>query len=348
LSGSEQKRGARAAAEPQDDDLPAILERLRAAIRRHYGDAADIADPSVATLGGSSRTILFDLVLAGTRERLVSRQETYTLDASPFLSPERQYRLLELAFRHAIPVPEPIFEFIAEDELGRGHVMRCVEGETLPKRLLNDPAFAVARERFVEQAAGILARLHAIDPREAAFLEDTADSRDPLQAQLERYDYYGEPHPALDYAFRWLEQERPASTRKCLVHGDFRNGNMIVDATGIKAVLDWECAHLGDPMADFGWLCTRSWRFGNTDRPVGGFAKREVLYAAYEAAGGEAIDPAAVRWWEIFGLLRWSMLNIMQVHGHLSGRRSPVYAACGRNTSTIEYDLLMTIARKFD
>lgn len=329
-------------------DVIDALERLRAACRRRHGDGVEIENVSVATLGGSSRTILFDLVTAHGREALVSRQETYTLDRSPFLPPALQFRLLELAYRERVPVPEPLFEFTPDEGLGRGHVMRRVDGETLPKRLLTDPAFARARDGFVCEAAGVLARLHAIDPVHAAFLESSPDSRDPLAAQLERYDYYGEPHPALDFAFRWLEQRRPEAPRRCLVHGDFRVGNMIMDNERIRAVLDWECAHLGDPMADLGWLCARSWRFGFNDKPVGGLGQRADLFAAYEAAGGTPVDPAAVRWWEIFALLRWALLNVMQVHGHLSGRRSPVFAACGRNTSLIEYDLLMTIDGRFD
>mgnify|MGYP003700449975 FL=1 len=329
-------------------DVVDAVDKLRTACRRRYGASAEIENVSVATLGGSSRTILFDLVTDTGREALVSRQETYTLDQSPFLPPALQFRLLELAYRERVPVPEPWFEFAPDEGLGRGHVMRRVDGETLPKRLLTDPAFAPARAGFVREAAGVLARLHAIDPAHAAFLEPSPDSRDPLAAQLERYDYYAEPHPALDFAFRWLAQRRPAVSRRCLVHGDFRVGNMIMDNDGIRAVLDWECAHLGDPMADLGWLCTRSWRFGFNDKPVGGIGQRAELFAAYEAAGGAHVDPAAVRWWEIFGLLRWALLNVMQVHGHLSGRRSPVFAACGRNTALIEYDLLMTIDGRFD
>lgn len=329
-------------------DVIDACEKLRSACRRRYGAGADIDKVSVATLGGSSRTILFELVTAHGREALVSRQETYTLDQSPFLPPALQFRLLELAYRERVPVPEPLFEFTPDEGLGRGHVMRRVDGETLPKRLLTDPAFARARAGFVAEAAEVLARLHAIDPGHAAFLEQWPDSRDPLAAQRDRYDYYGEPHPALDFAFRWLEQRRPVAPRRCLVHGDFRVGNMIMDNTGIQAVLDWECAHLGDPMADLGWLCARSWRFGFNDKPVGGIGQRAALFTAYEAAGGTTVDPAAVRWWEIFGLLRWALLNVMQVHGHLSGRRSPVFAACGRNTSLIEYDLLMTIDGRFD
>ncbi|MFT4563621.1 MAG: aminoglycoside phosphotransferase (APT) family kinase protein [Gammaproteobacteria bacterium] len=330
-------------------DLDEIVRRLEIAVQKRLGENATVANISVATLGGSSRTILFDLVDGSSWQRLVSRQETYLLDASPFLPPEMQFKLLQLAYKHGVPVPEPIFEFVDEDGLGRGHIMAHVAGETLPKRLLQDPQYAYARANFVGQAADILVRLHAIDKQEAAFLDDTLDSVDPLQAQIERYDYYGEPHPALDYGFRWLEQHRPAKPAHCLVHGDFRNGNMLVDKDGIQAVLDWECAHIGDPMADLGWLCTRSWRFGNDELHAGGFGTRASLFDAYEAAGGRTVDREAVHWWEIFGSMRWAMLNIMQIHGHLhGGRRSPAFAACGRNASLMEYDLLMTIADRLD
>ncbi len=331
------------------DDLAEIVRRLQVTVRAHLGNNIDVENVSVATLGGSSRTIIFDAVQAENSRRLVSRQETYTLDQSPFLAPEKQYKLLQLAYKYGVPVPEPIFEFGDGDGLGRGHIMSHVNGETLPKKLLHDPRFATAREVFIDQTAKILVQIHSIDPAEASFLDDSLDTHDPLDAQLVRYDYYDEPHPALDYAFRWLEQNRPDATQACLVHGDFRNGNMIIDEQGINALLDWECAHIGDPMSDLGWLCTRSWRFGNNQLHAGGFATRQALFDAYERAGGCPVDARAVQWWEIFGSLRWAMLNIMQVHGHLHGtRRTPAFAACGRNTSLLEYDLLMTIAGRLD
>lgn len=330
-------------------DLSEIVRRLELGVRRRLGDGLNVENVSVATLGGSSRTIIFNANDGSTTRRLVSRQETYTLEQSPFLAPEKQFKLLQLAYKHGVPVPEPIFEFDEDDGLGRGHVMAHVEGETLPRKLLRDPEFAAAREVFIDQAAAILVRIHSIDPREASFLDDSLDTIDPLEAQMVRYDYYGEPHPALDYGFRWLDQNKPAAVENRLVHGDFRNGNMIIDSRGINAMLDWECAHIGDPMSDLGWLCTRSWRFGNDHLHAGGFATRQDLFDAYERAGGRPVDPQAVRWWEIFGSLRWAMLNIMQVHGHLhGGRRTPAFAACGRNTSLMEYDLLMTIAGRLD
>ena len=69
------------------------------------------------------------------------------------------------------------------------------------------------------------------------------------------------------------------------MHGDFRHGNLIIGPDGVRAVLDWELAHTGDPMEDLGWICVNSWRFGEIDKPVGGFGTREELFAGYEAAG---------------------------------------------------------------
>jgi aminoglycoside phosphotransferase (APT) family kinase protein len=328
----------------RDPVLVELVARLERAIQRHYGAAARIDDVEVATLGGSNRTLLFDLVEGAARRRLVLRQETYRLNASPFLDPHTQYRLLEITAARGLPVPAPVFELMAEDGLDRGYVVAYVAGETLPRRLLDDPQYAAARAMFGAQAGDVIGRLHCIDPSSVAFLEEVPDSRDPLAAQLARFDYYGETHPTVDLAVRWLQRHRPPAARRCLVHGDFRTGNLIMGPEGIRALLDWECAHLGDPMEELGWLCLRSWRFGHIEREVGGFCDRESLYAAYTAASGIAVDRAAVRWWEVFGFVRWIVLNIMQSHGHWTGvRRSPAFAACGRNICMIEYDLLMTL-----
>ena len=326
------------------DPLAEITARLRLAVQRRFGAQAAIDRIEVATLGGSNRTLLFDLVEGAARRRLVFRQETYRLPNTPFIPPHPQFRLLQIAERHGVPVPAPVFEFEPEDELDRGYVVGYVAGETLPRRLLQDAKFAPARAIFCAQAGEILGRLHSVDPAAAAFLAETPDSQDPLAAQLARLDYYGEAHPALELAVRWLERHRPSAPRRVLLHGDFRNGNMIMGPEGIRAVLDWECSHLGAPMEDLGWLCLRSWRFGHHDLPVGGMGQRAEFYAAYAQASGYAVDPDEVRWWEIFGFVRWMVLNIMQVHGHWSGeRRSPAFAACGRNTCLIEYELLMTL-----
>ena len=332
----------------QQTGLDDIVNKLQLALIRRYGEHACVENVSIATLGASNRTLLFDLVEAVGRRRLVLRQETVKSEVSPFISPHDQFEILNVVYRHGVPVPEPLFELEPEDDLDVGYVMACVEGETLPKTLLNAPEFAMARQRFAAQTGEIFARLHAIDPREVAFLEKVADSLDPLAAQISRYDAYCEYHPGLDVGIRWLENNRPEKKPRVIVHGDYRNGNVILSPDGIEAVLDWECAHIGSAMEDFAWVCLRAWRFGNIDQAVGGFGPRDELYQAYVSNGGQVIDEEEIHWWEIFGSLRWAILNMMQADGHIAGvRRSLPFACCGRNTSMIEYDMLMTIGGHF-
>jgi aminoglycoside phosphotransferase (APT) family kinase protein len=332
----------------QQAELADSVAKLQLALKRRYGEAARVENVSIATLGASNRTLLFDLVEPVGQRRLVLRQETVKSEVSPFISPHDQFEILNVVYRHCVPVPEPIFELELEDDLDVGYVMACVEGETLPKTLLNAPEFAVARQRFAAQTGEIFAKLHAIDPREVAFLEKVVDSVDPLAAQISRYDAYCEYHPGLDVGIRWLENNRPKEKPRVFVHGDYRNGNVILSPDGIEAVLDWECAHIGSAMEDFGWVCLRAWRFGNINQPVGGFGPRDEFYQAYTSNGGQAIDEDEIRWWEIFGSLRWAVLNMMQADGHIRGvRRSLPFACCGRNTSMIEYDMLMTIDGQF-
>jgi aminoglycoside phosphotransferase (APT) family kinase protein len=318
------------------------------AVRRRFGESAQIENIVVPTLGGVNRTVLFDLVQGGTSRRLVSRQETYTAEDSPFLATSGQFRAMKLAFDHGVPVPEPVFEYDAADAMGNGYVTGFVSGETMPQRIFRRPDIAEIRSMLAEHLAQILVRLHAIDISEASFLDSAPDSGDIVGKFLERYDSYAEAHPAIELGFRWLARNKQPSGRSALVHGDFRTGNFMVGPEGVAAVLDWECAHLGQAIEDIGWLCTRSWRFGQVDFPVGGLGLRAPFYAAYRAAGGERVDPEAVRFWEIFGLVRWAIYNIMQAHGHTHrGRRGVAFAAMGRNTCLVEYELLMTLAGRY-
>jgi len=182
---------------------------IRAAIARRFGSGARVENISVPTLGGSNRTVIFDLVEQARRRRLVSRQETYQAEDSPFRTPIEQFRVMQIAHAHGFPVPEPVFAYEPADGAGQGFVTGFVAGETMPKRIQGDPALAETRPRLAEAAGRLLAKLHAIPASEAALLESCPDSIDTLAAHRARFDHYAEAHPAIELGLRWLERNRP-------------------------------------------------------------------------------------------------------------------------------------------
>ncbi|MBI2914030.1 MAG: phosphotransferase family protein, partial [Chloroflexi bacterium] len=110
--------------------------------------------------------------------------------------------------------------------------------------------------------------------------------------------------------------------------------------------LDWELAHIGDPLEDLGWLCVRSRRFGNDHQPAGGIGTRAELWRAYEAAGGSPVDPERARFWEVYGNLRWGIICISQARTGLEAAAALPpgsyleLASIGRRTAETEWELL--------
>jgi aminoglycoside phosphotransferase (APT) family kinase protein len=117
----------------------------------------------------------------------------------------------------------------------------------------------------------------------------------------------------------------------------------MVGPDGLRAVLDWELAHIGDPLEDLGWLCVKAWRFGS-QRPVAGVGDYADLFGAYERESGAPVDADAVRWWEVLGTLKWGIMCIVQAEAHLDGStRSHELAAIGRRVCENEYDLFLAL-----
>jgi aminoglycoside phosphotransferase (APT) family kinase protein len=184
-----------------------------------------------------------------------------------------------------------------------------------------------------------------MDATALPFLARPVAGESPARAELARYEHLYDattldPHPALELAFRWLGGRPPSPPRLTVVHGDFRVGNVIFGPEGLRAVIDWELAHVGDPSEDIGWLCVRSWRFG-AERPVGGLSDHEPFLAAYETAGGVRPDAGAVHWWEVFGNLKWAVICILQARTFLDDQRGNVeLASLGRRVAEMELELL--------
>lgn len=219
-------------------------------------------------------------------------------------------------------------------------ISEAIEGETIARPILRDERFAVARAALPRQIGATLAGIHAASLDGLDFLE----TGDELAKYRDVADELGLVSPAFELAFRWLEHHRPPPTRTTLVHGDFRLGNLIVDESGLASVIDWELAHVGDPMEDLGWVCVRAWRFGGPG-PVAGVGEYDALFESYAEASGDAVDPEIVRWWEVLGTLKWGVMCGTQAERHRSGAtRSVELAAIGRRIPEQEHDLMELIA----
>ena len=251
-------------------------------------------------------------------------------------------KLMQVARRHGIPAPEVFHVLEPADELGAGFVMEWLDGVALGARIVRSPDLAAVRPRLARQCGEILGRLHGIDLEAHGLDTDLArlSAMDFIEQTRHRYEALDTPQPMIDFTARWLTLNLPESTEQTLVHNDFRNGNLMVDRTGVIAVLDWEIAHIGDPMRDLGWICTNSWRYGaGPELPVGGFGAYEDLFAGYEATSGHRVDPHRVRYWEVFGSFWWAVSTLGMTRHYRQGLdRSVERVAIGRRTTECQVD----------
>lgn len=246
--------------------------------------------------------------------------------------------VLRVAGEGGVPVPRLVAARRTDDGAAF-MILEAVEGETIARKIQRDAEYESARTRLVADLGTALAAVHALDPADTPGLAPV----DQVEFYTNVLDSLDEPHPTFELVRNWLLAHRPPSGRTCVVHGDFRLGNVIVGTDGLRAVIDWELAHLGDPMEDLGWLCVKAWRFGGRP-PVAGLGSYEELFEAYEAAGGAPVDPQVVRWWEVLGTWKWGIMCVLQANAHLSGVvRSHELAAIGRRVCENEYDLFLAL-----
>lgn len=317
-----------------------MADALTLLARRLFGANASATNVARLSGGASQETWAFD---AAPRRLILRRVPPYPGAKMGGTAIETEAALMRLARVAGVPSPEVLHVLEPDDGLGRGFVMVRVDGETIPRKILRDDAFARLRPRLARELGGILARLHGIDAASVPDLELVTAAGELAQLRA-TYEADGQPRPVFELAFRWIAEHAPAEPRPTLVHGDFRHGNFIVDGEGVRAILDWELAHFGDPMRDLGWICTNSWRFGGIHTEVGGFGALEDLAAGYEAAGGGAVDLARVRFWETFGSLRWGVMCLGMRARFERGDRSVERAMIGRRASETEIDLLRLLA----
>ncbi len=286
--------------------------------------------------GGASRTTWsFDAVTGSARRPLILRTG----------APDEVHAGMELeagAQRAAALTGAPVPHVLVADDSGTAVgdpflICDFIGGETIVRRIqrmLDD----AGRARLLTQCAQALAAVHRAEPPALPGLVE----QDQVSQWREQLDEMGDTTATFEWVFRWLAANRPPASPIRLVHGDFRMGNVIVDNSGLAAVLDWELVHLGEVYEDLAWFCIRAWRFGApASLGAGGLGSIESFLNAYEEAGGVTLDRSTIRWWLVLATLRWGVICRYQAERHLSGQtRSVELATIGRRVCETEWDLL--------
>ena len=328
-------------------DDTAFAERLETLCSNRLGGAGPLTELKRLSGGASMQSWRFAwgdelLILRRMPEGL--RGDDAAIDSGA-LSLDGQADVIESAVAHGVIAPAVRARLTPEDGLGEGFVMACAPGEALPQVLLRDPAYGQAFEGLPQQWAQQLAAIHGIAP---ASLPTALAYRSPAQmlADLEaRWRDLGGASPVYALAFGWLERALPEPVEPRLCHGDFRMGNLLITPDGLSAVLDWELAHLGDPVQDLAFGCIPSWRFGRYDKVLGGFAQPEAMLQHYEAITGTPVDPARFRFWLVYSCLWWGVCCLIMADIWRRGDKAgPERLVIGRRVSEVEIDLMLMLS----
>lgn len=245
--------------------------------------------------------------------------------------------LVRAAHGAGVRAPDVVGVLAPDDALGTGYVMRRIAGEVNPAAILAAPPPSLLADLARE-----LARIHAIPAAAIPAAIPLMDSAAALGALADRFAQHGGDRPVLALALRWCRDHLPDEpAAPVLVHGDYRMGNVLVDADGLAAVLDWELAHRGDAHEDLAFGCMTVWRFTRPERPAFGLGALDDFFAAYTAAGGQPVDRARFRYWLVYRTLWWA-LGCLDMGAAWRGGvdRSLERVVVARRTAEQELDLL--------
>jgi aminoglycoside phosphotransferase (APT) family kinase protein len=336
------------AAASGEDMARRLLVALAEDPKRGVDATARIAGLQRLSGGANMETWSFDLVNDGATEPLILRRAPIAAQrqveaTARELSLPDEAALIVLARDCHVPVPIVRLVLRAEHSLGQGYIMSRERGEALPFRLLAEERYRNARQGLAFQCGQTLGHIHQM-PLAALPVALPDHSGVLLFERAQAFlDDHGNPSPVLQLALNWLREHARPAPRRTLVHGDFRNGNLLVDEAGLVAVLDWELAHLGDPLQDLGYVCANVWRFGSP-LPVGGFGEYADLLAGYASVIGETPAMRDIHYWQVHAALSWGMVCLLMLRMYRSGEDPSLErAAIGRRLSEAEIDLLLLL-----
>ncbi len=323
-----------------------LAARLGPFLAAQTGKVVSVVAARALTGGASRDTWAIDALVSGQPQALVLRRDLGGEIDEQALSREQEFRVLAAAHAGGVRAPRPRWLCTGPAVLGAPFfLMDRLDGESVGRRVVREPALAGARQALPCQMGEQLALVHALPLDGLDFLPRPLPGLSPALTAVERSARQlaglGEPHPALELALRWLRHNALPCSSPVLVHGDFRVGNLMVGPEGLVGVFDWEFAHVGAPEEDLAWPCVRSWRFGQDHLRLGGVGPVDDFLEAYERLSGRAIEERALRYWEVMGNLRWAVGCVAQANRHLSGQAVSVeLASLGRRTCEMELELL--------
>ncbi len=317
-----------------------LAERIAAYAAHRMPDATDVAASHVERIhGGASRETYRFRLRHREAGRLVERRLILRRDPpGSLIETDRAAEFAAYrAFQgSAVPVPEALW--LESDSRWLDHpffVMEELVGfEASPQAILAPP-YAQHHERLAREKWSILGAIAAADPEKLG-LAGALPVIEPADAWRHELDHWTRvidedelaPQPIARAAIRRLRRAPPPPPRRLhVVHGDFRTGNFLYDAQGaIRGILDWEMAHLGDPLEDLAWSINRVWCWGRDER-VGGLTTKENAIRIWEQASGLRADAEALRWWELFSSVKGLAIWISGGHEYQEGaNQDPVLA----------------------
>jgi aminoglycoside phosphotransferase (APT) family kinase protein len=316
-----------------DEDRAKLATALGAAMAR-VGRGGPVTGLCRLTGGANMESWLF---ASGDTRFVLRRAPSAQWLAGRGIDMAGEARVIRLARSGGVPAPDVVLELTAEDALGIGFVMVCLPGTADPEAVLASPP------ALADEIATAMARIHALDPAGADHLP-RLDAATGVAALAAQFEAAGGDRPIIALGLTWLRANLPPKVPACVVHGDLRIGNVMVDQGRLTGVLDWELAHLGDGHEDLAYGCMTVWRFGRLDRPGLGLTDVAGLARAYEAVGGERFDPARFRFWLVYRTVWWALGCLEMGKAWRSGAdRSLERVVVARRTSEQELDLLLLI-----
>jgi aminoglycoside phosphotransferase (APT) family kinase protein len=321
---------------------PEELFRLQARLQQAWPEARNVKIIAHNRIHGGASRETFSLDVA--YETDAGRQTAgLILRRDPPDSLIDTERALEFAAYQSVqgcgaPAPTPILLEADPAVIGAPFfVMHRIEGGSAVSPFQVEP-YGAHREQIGAQFFIHLGAIHAIDAL-ASPLARIVDRPDPAQCWRRELDYWEsvidadelEPQPIVRAAIRRLRREPPPPPpRLSIVHGDYRNGNVLHDGNGaIIAVLDWEMAHLGDPLEDLAWALDPLWTIGRPDLAAG-LIPREHALALWQARSGLAFDANAFAWWSLFASVKGMAIWLSSAKAVSVGKNTdPVLAFSG-------------------